>query len=210
MLRAASQLDSTILTGRKELKEAIVRLKSVSQYSQSKAYTQDQVPKINQGKENDSDYRKRTWRNHCHSTPTGKVFIPPMALKNCLSEAAKFRPRQIPGKGKSTYTKHFEAGVLVLEGIELPIAVDEVQSEWLFLPADGQRGSGKRVWKCYPLIPNWEGMVAFQILDETITKDVFAETLEEAGKFIGIGRFRPRQNGYYGRFAVEDLDWQDA
>ena len=32
--------------------------------------------------------------------------------------------------------------------------------------------------------------------------------LREAGKFIGIGRFRPRNNGYYGRFDVESVDWK--
>jgi hypothetical protein len=36
---------------------------------------------------------------------------------------------------------------------------------------------------------------------------VFLRTLEAAGRFIGIGRFRPRNNGRYGRFAVENLRW---
>jgi hypothetical protein len=31
---------------------------------------------------------------------------------------------------------------------------------------------------------------------------VFEHHLHEAGKFIGIGRFRPRNNGFYGRFDV--------
>jgi hypothetical protein len=52
--------------------------------------------------------------------------------------------------------------------------------------------------------------VEFLVLDETITQDVFAEHLTEAGRFIGIGRFRPRSNGYYGRFTVEKLDWAEG
>jgi hypothetical protein len=137
----------------------------------------------------------------------GYVFIPPMAFKNCIAEIAKYLGEQIPGKGKSTFTKHFEAGVLVMEPLELPFKAEQVAGEWLYVPSDGKRGGGKRVMKQFPLIPEWHGRVTFHILDDTITKEVFARHLEQAGKFIGIGRFRPRNNGFYGRFEVEKLDW---
>jgi len=182
---------------------ASARLKSVSPYSQSRYHAIPRDPK-----ETDGDHERRTWRERCHSTDDGRIFIPPMAFKNCLSEAAKFLGKQIPGKGKSTYTKHFEAGVLVLEPLVLPLRKEEVEGEWLHVPSDGVRGSGKRVMKCFPLIRQWEGEVTFHILDNLITEDVFLEHLEEAGKFIGIGRFRPRNNGFYGRFEVVGLKWQ--
>jgi hypothetical protein len=44
-------------------------------------------------------------------------------------------------------------------------------------------------------------------LDETVTPPVFEEHLREAGSFVGVGRFRPRQGGYYGRFVVERVTW---
>lgn len=120
---------------------------------------------------------------------------------------------QIPGKGKATYTKHFEAGLLVMDAMTLPIKKADVPGEWLFVPSDGVRGSGKRVEKCFPVIREWTGKVQFVVLDETLLgeyrKDekgrsvtVFEHHLHEAGKFIGIGRFRPRNNGFYGRFDV--------
>jgi len=62
--------------------------------------------------------------------------------------------------------------------------------------------------KCFPLIPSWSGTVEFHILDQTITKEPFEETLREAGNFIGIGRFRPKNNGFYGRFRLVTLQWQ--
>jgi hypothetical protein len=187
------------------MKIATAKLKSVSPYSQSRHHQTESLPR-----ELPKDREKRVWRERMHVNENGNVFIPPMAFKNCLAEAAKFLSRQIPGKGKSTYTKHFEAGVLVIDGLELPLKKEEVQGEWLFLPADGKRGSGKRVDKCYPLIREWGGKVEFMVLDEIITEDVFLEHLKEAGRFIGIGRFRPRNNGFYGRFAVEGLEWRDA
>lgn len=172
-------------------------LKSVSPYSQSKYHDTTKLDK-----ESADDYRLRTWRNFCHTNESGNIFIPPMAFKNCVTDAAKFLSIQIPGKGKSTYTKHFEAGVMVFEPLVLPIKKDKVESETLFLNSDGVRGSGKRVNKTYPIIHSWQGEITFHIFDDTITFDVFKQILIEAGKFIGIGRFRPRNNGFYGRFEV--------
>jgi hypothetical protein len=176
------------------------RLKSVSPYSQSRHYD---TPKLD--RELAKDYEARTWRDRLHTDKDGNVFIPPMAFKNALAEAAKFMGIQIPGKGKSTYTKHFEAGVLVVNPLPLGLSKDDVQGEWLFVPSDGRRGSGSRVDKCFPVIPEWSGEVEFYVLDDIITEDVFRQHLEAAGQFIGIGRFRPRNNGYYGRFAVEGI-----
>ena len=191
------------------MKVARVHLQGLSPYSQSKYYDKMEFPKLNHGKEGDHEYRLRTWREHCHVDDEGWVTIPATSFKNCLSEAAKYNPRQIPGKGKSTYTKNFEAGVLVLEGLRLHVKKADVASETLFLPSDGKRGSGKRVLKTYPVIPSWKGVVAFYISDETITKEVFHETLSDAGMFIGLGRFRPRNNGTYGRFKVLKVDWAE-
>ena len=184
------------------MKTATVTIRGVSPYSQSKHYTTEKL-----AKENAKDYESRTWRDRLHVTDDGSVFIPPMSFKNCLSEAAKFLGIQIPGKGKSTYTKHFEAGVLVTDAMILPIKKEEVKGEWLFVPSDGVRGSGKRVDKCFPVIHEWGGEVTFYVLDETVTEEVFRNVLEQAGAFIGIGRFRPRNNGFYGRFKVEAIAW---
>ena len=184
------------------MRTATVELTSVSPYSQSKNY---QVEKLE--KESPGDYEKRTWRERMHRGPGGNVFIPPMAFKNCLAEAAKFLAERIPGKGKATYTKHFEAGVLVTDGLMLPNMVDEVEPEWLFVPSDGRRGGGSRVWKCFGMIPEWTGTVTYFVLDETVTESVFEHTLDQAGKFIGVGRFRPRNNGFYGRFKIKSIAW---
>lgn len=184
---------------------ATVELEGISPYSQSKHH----VTKKNE-RELPKDYEERTWRERMHVNKDGYVFIPPMAFKNCIAEIAKFLGTQIPGKGKSTYTKHFEAGILVTDEVKLPFKKMDVQGEWLFLPSDGKRGSGTRVDKCYPVMPEWKATVIFYILDEIITQDVFRDHLEKAGQFIGIGRFRPRNNGFYGRFRVLKLDWQQA
>jgi hypothetical protein len=173
------------------------QLEGISPYSQSRHYAIDKLEK-----EQADAYERRTWRHRMHVDEKGIVFIPPMAFKNCLSEAAKFLGIQIPGKGKSNYTKHFEAGIMVMDAVPLGVKAEAVQGEELFVPASGIRGDGKRVTKIFPLIPAWKGRVKIYVVDETITGPVLKQHLEEAGKLIGIGRFRPRNNGYYGRFKV--------
>lgn len=181
---------------------AKVTLKSVCPYSQSKAFREDK-----NDKESSGDFEKRTWRARCHVDGAGYLFIPPMQFKQCLSDAASYLNMKIKGQGKATWKKNFLAGIMVSEPLKLPISVDDVQGETIFVPSDGKKGGGQRVYKTFPVIPSWSGEVTFYILDETITKEVFEYHLREAGKFIGLGRFRPRNGGFYGRFEVVSIQW---
>jgi len=184
------------------MKTAICHLKSISPYSQSKFYD---VPELN--KELKDAYERRTWRERLHYDKDENVFIPPLQFCNSLKESAKYANKQIPGKGKSTYTKHFEAGVMVVKPLLLPLKKNDVQSEAVHVPADGTRGGTKRVMKYFPFIPEWEGKVEYLIMDDIITEDVFKEILVISGTLIGIGHFRPRNWGYYGRFDVKKIEW---
>lgn len=181
---------------------AKAKLKSASPYSQSRFIREKKTRDETHG-----DFEERSWRQRLHVDDEGHVIIPSMSFKNCLSEAAKYKSIQIPGKGKSTYTKHFEAGILCVEPLRLDVKAADVQGEWLHVPSDGKRGGTTRVEKCFPLIPRWSGEVEFLIFDEIITEEVFLAHLQDAGRFIGVGRFRPRNNGYYGRFSVDGVSW---
>lgn len=187
------------------MKIARVTIAGASPYSQSKHYSVDKLPR-----ELPKAYEERTWRERIHADEDGNVFIPGTCFKNALAEAAKYLSIQIPGQGKATFTKNFEAGVLVIEPLRLPLKKDEVPSEWLFVPSDGKRGGGKRVDKCFPVIHKWGGVVEYMILDDIITEEVFRKVVEASGSLIGVGRFRPRNNGYYGRFKVVGLEWAEG
>ncbi len=184
------------------MKTAMVKIKGISSYSQSRYHG---TPK--KDKESPEEYEKRTWCERLHVNEDGLVFVPQMALKLCLEDAARYLGLKIKGRGNATWTKHFEAGVLVLEGPVLHWKKEDVPGEWLFVPSDGKKGGGKRVLKKFPYMPEWAFEAAFLVLDDTITKDIFELHLHEAGKFIGLGRFRPRRGGFYGRFEVESVRW---
>jgi hypothetical protein len=186
------------------MKIATATLVSAAPYSQSRSYSQE-VEKL--PRETPDAYEQRTWRNKCHTDSEGRIFIPPMAFKMALDKGASMLGRQIPGKGKATYTKFFLSGCLVMEPLALGIKAEDVASDRIYANTDGKRGSGKRVWRTFPRIDKWRGDVVFNVLADEITPDVFEEHLKQAGAFVGIGRFRPENGGYYGRFIVEKVMW---
>jgi hypothetical protein len=186
------------------MKKAVCTLQSITPYSQSRFHNS---PKLE--KELADNYEERTWREKCHTDSKGEIFIPPMAFANALKEAARFMSIQIPGKGKATYTKHFEAGVMVFAPLPLGVKKSEVKGEWIYCHADGQRGSGRRVMRCFPVIPEWRGVVEFLILDDLITSDVFEEVLFTSGQLIGIGRFRPINLGFNGRYLCKAMNFKE-
>jgi hypothetical protein len=183
------------------MKTVIVTLRGVSPYSQSRAIQSKKTTG-----ENHDAFEDRTWKERLHVNEDKYVFVPPMSIKNCLSDVAKYLSETVPGRGKATYTKHFEAGLLCTkEAVIKPfVTLDTIESERLFVPADGHRGGSTRVWKTFPIIRQWTIDAEIVILDPILIDktEKIIEYLEYAGKFIGIGRFRPRNNGYYGRFEV--------
>lgn len=186
------------------MKIATCTLKSVSPYSPSRSYSHE-VEKL--PKESHEAYEERTWRNKAHTTKDGKIYIPPMSFKMGLDTAAKMLGRRIPGKGQSTYSKFFKSGVLVMEGPVLPMQKEDVPFDRIFANADGVRGSGKRVWRIFPRVDDWEAEVQFHVIADEITEEVFEDHLTQAGAFVGVGRFRPENGGFYGRYEVKKIKW---
>lgn len=181
---------------------AVCHLKSASPYSQSKHIADE--PREG---ENPIAFEQRCWKQRLHVNSEGFVYIPPTAFSQSIAEAAKFLSMPIPGKARQTFTKHFESGVRVVEPLVLPIRAEDVQAEALFVHSNGKRGPGPRVTRYYPRIDSWEGNVTYWVFDAVVTEEAFARALQASGTLIGIGRFRPRNLGFYGRFEVLNINW---
>jgi hypothetical protein len=181
-----------------------VELESTAPYSQSRKHD---APKME--KENHEDYETRTWREKCTTNDAGEIVIPAMAFKQCLDTTAKRLGEKIPGKGKSTYTKHFVGGVICEADVPIGWMKDTVPGVTISANSDGVRGSGKRVNRTFPLIATWKGVARFVILDDTVTRAIFERHLTESGRFTGVGRFRPENGGLYGRFRPVKFNWSD-
>lgn len=184
------------------MRSVTVTLRGLSPYSQSRIHDTPKLPK-----EAPDAYELRTWREKCTTNAAGEIVIPAMALKFCLPVAARKLGRQIPGRGKSTYTKYFEADVICEADVPLGIHKDAVDSVTINAHSTGIRTDGKRVRRTFPMIAEWEGRARFLIMDDTITREVFEETIVAAGLGVGIGRFRPENGGINGRFECTRFEW---
>lgn len=156
-------------------------------------------------RETHEDYDLRIWPVKAWADNKGALFIPRVFFKRSMEEAAQFLGLQIPGKGKSTYTKHFLAGVQVASDLSLPMTRDDLDCVPINCHADGKRGSGKRVVRHFPQVREWNGVLTILVVDELITKDVLQRHLDTAGTMIGIGSFRPRSGNSSGMFHLKEL-----
>lgn len=186
---------------------ASITITGITPLSQSRQHDE---PKLDG--ERPDDYDKRTWRSKLNTAirdgkPT--VVIPAHGLHQAIAAAAKYSKRQIPGQGKATWTAKFTSGITLLEDPSIGVDPATVDAVTISANADGIRGSGKRVPRKFPVIPQWSATFDVVVLDPIITEDVFREMLEMAGMFIGIGRFRPEKGGTNGRFRIDAIDWKD-
>lgn len=195
------------------INKATVALESASAYTQSRMHLE---PKLDGEAPEAHDIR--TWREHMHVRTINKgkpserqtVVIPAPAMHQSIALAAKYLNRKIEGQRNSTWTKHFVAGIGVTNDIDLHIDPNDCRCQTINAHSTGIRGSGTRVTRRFPTFDSWEATFEVLIFDPLITQSIFTEVLEAAGLFVGIGQFRPENNGTNGRWSVVKVDWHDA
>lgn len=180
---------------------ATVKITGIGVYSQSRAHETSK-----KSGESPEDYDKRTWKEHLHIR-NGVVIIPETALMQCIHSGVRYLGEK--KKGMATWTKHFEGGLAIVEPGVTNVKASDVTFEDVYSNADGVRGSGKRVYRRFPIMAPWSATFSALILDPEITELVFSRHLDVAGKFRGIGRWRPEKGGQNGRFFVESIKWED-
>jgi hypothetical protein len=198
----------------------------ITPYSQSKKILAEKEPE-----ENYDHFEERVWKLKATVNPQGIVCAPGISFKNALDIAAKRASDQVPGKGKATWTARFRGGTSPLTDMfplytmangrsyprkgsdpiatsELaPIKIDEAAFISLWCDSTGKRGGGSRVLRYFPYYPQWLCEPEFMVLDDTIPTDVCDKYFESAGLIVGIGRYRPENNGTNGRWAVLNSVW---
>lgn len=187
---------------------AHLHLRGLSPLTQSRNHGEDRLPSEAGSKGTDA-WDERTWRSKLHVNGAGHVVIPAFGLKCAIVAGAKRSGDQGPGGGKSTWTKHFEQGIAIYEDPSLGIGPEAARKIVISANSDGKRGSGSRVPRRFPQIPQWEATADIDVLDDHITKEVLVKMATLAGKFIGIGQYRPENGGTNGRFAVVGCDWEE-
>ena len=188
------------------MQDYIVKFELASPILFNRNYEHDDDPEVEkrEGEEKDKDaYERRTWRHRAHLDTNKEAIIPAIWFRNMLREAAPYRNDKVPGsRGGATYTKHFDAGILVLEPVRTGVKVENLERVAMFVPADGKHGSGRRVWKFFPQVSKLTASFRVTVLDETISQEVLERHVYTGGNFIGIGSRRPRRGGEFGRLRI--------
>ena len=129
----------------------------------------------------------------------GTIYQPASHIRGTLINAGK--DLRIKGKGKATYSKTL-ASMVVVE----PEAIPHKFKEWTVFPACTVNPSTKgRIVTYRPKFDKWE--LEFRlIIDDEVPIEVVKEALERAGRYVGIGDWRPATKGMYGKFMVTKFD----
>lgn len=183
------------------MRQFVAEVRSLTPYAAGRNHN---TPKDK--RQSHDDYERETWRQRLHVTPGGKVYLPGIGFKKCLEETVGYLGEKIPGRGQEKWTKNFLQGVNVLEDLVLDIGPDKAEEHWVFVPSDGRRGGTKRVWKCFPRIDSWAGVLLFVVIDDLITQDVFERYLRIAGQLTGVGVWRPRNGGMWGKYQLLSVE----
>jgi hypothetical protein len=146
-------------------------------------------PTINQDKE---------LRNKLY-TQEGMVYTPAMHIRGALMNAAK--DLKIKGRGKATYSKLFASMVAIEpEAIEHKAPELDVSIVRTVNPNTKGMNMTKR-----PRLKKWALDFTVDAEDE-IPVDVIKEALDRAGKYVGIGDWRPATKGIHGKFMVSKFE----
>jgi hypothetical protein len=121
--------------------------------------------------------------------------LPAVYLRNAIVEASK--QFKITGKGKSTYSK------IVGSTVDVVPEFSEIKGGYIpFRIAAVNPMTKGRMMVTRPRFDNWS--VAFEIVlnDDGVPLSVVNEILEHAGKYVGVGDWRPDKKGMFGKFMI--------
>ena len=118
--------------------------------------------------------------------------IPDLLMQACIQEGAK----------KFKLGKQFKSAVFVAGDIKLeysgPRTVDEVWKDGRFRHQCMVKIGTSKTLRTRPIFEDWSGQVSVTFDETVVEEDQVRQSLEAAGRFVGVGDWRPR----YGRFSV--------
>jgi hypothetical protein len=133
----------------------------------------------------------------------GKPMIPQPNLLRCLVEGGRFHKA---GKTQITTARssHLYA-CLDIEGAEIPLIHEQpwkVDTRAVRIPATGGRILAHR-----PMFDDWALEFVAELDTDIVGVSILRRIVDDAGRRIGLGDFRPATKGPYGKFVV--VKWEE-
>ncbi len=128
----------------------------------------------------------------------GNPMIPQPNLLRCLVEGGRFHKA---GKTQLTTSKSsIMYSCLDIQGAEIPIAHKEpwrVDTRAVRIPSTGGRILAHR-----PMFDDWKLTFTAELDTTILSEKLLRAIIDDAGKRVGLGDFRPATKGPFGRFVV--------
>lgn len=136
---------------------------------------------------------------HCYRNGTGKCFIPSEHIRGALINAGGMVKSKVGNSKKSM--KNIVAAMFFVS----PEHIDMPEYDAIDKRSAVNKNIKARVISIRPKWTNWEAEFDLNIDNDSITTATIKEIISQAGNYIGIGSFRPTNNGMFGRFTLESL-----
>lgn len=137
---------------------------------------------------------------HCYRNSEGKCFIPSDQLKGSFINAGSYVKSKVGGRSKSM--KQIVAAMfnVIPEQILIPDydAIDKRSAV--------NRNVKARIVAIRPKWTTWSLEFTLEVGENSITTETIRSIIEYAGNYVGIGSFRPTNNGMFGRFELTSIE----
>lgn len=137
---------------------------------------------------------------HCYRNVGGQCFIPADQLRGSLINAGTYMKSKMGARSKSMKTIVAATFMIAPDEIIIP-DFDSIDKR----SAVNKNIKG-RVMVIRPKWSEWQTDVILNCYEASITKETIKQLFEYAGSYVGIGSFRPTNNGLFGRFEVIKLE----
>lgn len=137
---------------------------------------------------------------HCYRNIEGKCYLPSDHLRGAMILAGAFVKAKVGNTTKSM--KNIVAAMFFVNPDEIILPDYDVIDKRSAV----NRNIKARVITIRPKWTNWSVEFNLMVDNGTITPETVKSILEYAGRYVGIGSFRPTNNGQFGRFEVERIN----
>lgn len=137
---------------------------------------------------------------HSFIDENGNFYLPSDHIRMSLINAGSFMKSKVGNARKSMANIVAAMFSINPEQIELP------KFDTVDVRSAVNRNVKARIIVKRPKWMDWKAKFTLIIDDDTITKDTVADLLSYAGRYVGIGSYRPEHKGQFGRFEVENIE----
>jgi len=175
-------------------KEIEVEIKGISPYCMARFYDSTELQNSSSKRGKKIYVPEEEAAKKAYKTTDGKYFIPSLHFKTAMVRASTDFKMQ----GKKSYKDYCKAGMF----IDIPEILITPQKYTIYeTPVVIGRA---RVLSWYPLFKEWTCKFKIYIMDDFLDPTTLKEILMTAGKYQGVGNFRPE----FGRFEVTKFQFK--